>query len=162
MIHQVYERSADLKNAGRRGMRDLADLPGKVSAAMPEPVQKLGVGKMFAAAGHYLGVGAGAAVDTVVTSGVHVMQVSQAYLSGNDRQVDEQAAQRYAEALKALPAQGARMISDMLAPAENDRRVRPRLPYERALLPRASAPASQRDAGHVPDLPAAVENTEGS
>ncbi|HEX7811313.1 MAG TPA: hypothetical protein VF460_05350, partial [Burkholderiales bacterium] len=42
MIHQVYEKSADLKNAGRIGMRTLlVDVPRKIDAALPGPVQAL-------------------------------------------------------------------------------------------------------------------------
>lgn len=136
MIHQVYERSADLKNAGRIGMRTmLVDLPRKIDAALPEPVRALTVetGRLADETGKQIGTYAGKAVDAVAAASVNAIQSSVQYIRGDTYVRDEQAAERYAEALKALPQNAAAAIANMLTPGENNLRIRARLPYERVL-----------------------------
>lgn len=141
MIHQVYEKSADLKNAGRIGMRTLlVDLPRKVGAALPEPVRalKAETGRLADETGKHIGTSAGQAVDTVVATGVNAVQTSWHYIRGDAYVRDEQAAERYAEALKAMPQHAATAITELLTPGENNMRIRARLPYERVLAPTAA------------------------
>lgn len=138
MIHQVYEKSADLKNAGRIGMRGLlVDLPRKIDGALPEPVRALTAetGRLADETGKYIGAYAGQAVDTVVAAGVNAVQSSMQYIKGDAYVRDEQAAERYAEALKAMPQNAATAITELLTPGENNMRIRARLPYERVLAP---------------------------
>ena len=138
MIHQVYEKSADLKNGGRIAMRTLlVDAPRHLDAALPEPVQalKAETGRLAGEAGKHIGAYAGRAVDTVVAAGVHAVQSSVQYVGGGVHVGDEQTAARYAEALKAMPTHAAAVIADMLTPGENNLRIRARLPYERVLAP---------------------------
>lgn len=139
MIHQVYEKSADLKNAGRVGMRTLlVDVPRKIDAALPGPVQalKAETGRLAGETGEHIGAYAGKAVDTVVAAGVNAIQSSMQYIQGDAYVRDEQAAERYAQDLKAASGQAVAAITDLLTPGENNLRIRARLPYERVLAPR--------------------------
>lgn len=140
MIHQVYESSADLKNAGRIGMRSLfVDMPGwageKVSAVMPEKVREVTtqaseqMGKAAGATGDVLGQG----LDATIAAGVGVMQSIMQRVQGENYQPDEQVATRYSAALRELSKNAASSIAGIVTPEENNMRLRARLPYTMVL-----------------------------
>lgn len=161
MIHQVYESSADLKNAGRIVMRNLfVDTPGwvggKIGAIMPEGVHAIGTqvseqtGRLAGATGDFLGQG----LDASIAAGVDVMQgimrrvqgeddqsEIMRLVQGEDDQPEEQAATRYSAsaALRELSKSAASSIADIVTPAENNMRLRARLPYTIALAPRVQS-----------------------
>lgn len=143
MIHHVYERSGDVKNAGRIAMRNLfVDMPGwaggKVSAAMPEAVHAIGTqvseqtSRLAGATGDLFGQG----LDAAIAAGVGLTQGIMRRFQGEDYQPDEQAAARYSAAFRELSKNAASSIADCITPEENNMRIRARLPYTMVLEPR--------------------------
>ncbi|BEV16819.1 hypothetical protein HBDW_36070 [Herbaspirillum sp. DW155] len=140
MIHPVYEGASHLRNGGRIGLRALADLPSRIGATMPDGVRHLAsrTGEWLSTAGQYVGASAGTAVEWAVSAGMAVARPSISYLRGEEHAPDAQTATRYAEMLKALPAQASKTMTELLGPGEHNLRIRARLPYERAVLGKPS------------------------
>ncbi|MBP1313370.1 MULTISPECIES: hypothetical protein [Herbaspirillum] len=151
MIHPVYEGGSHLRNGGRVGLRALADLPSRIGATMPDAVRHLAsrTGELLSTAGQYVGASAGTAVEWAVSAGMAVARPSISYLRGEEHAPDTQTATRYTEMLRALPAQASKTMTDLLGPAENNLRIRARLPYERAVL---GKPSDDAATSVTPDL----------